>query len=224
MSPIKQILLLVGSPKFERSTSYQLLRYLEKHLNAKGVETRMEFVLRGLHDETLLDGLLSAIDQSDAVVLASPLYVDSLPAPVLRLMTAIVNHRTVQSPQPLFAAIMNCGFPEHNHNRFAISICRNFAEEAYLQWIGALSVGGGGAINGEPLEEIGNRSRFVRPALELMADALARGDPVPERAMELAAKLVIPIRLYVMMAKRNWNAQAKANGVQKQLDARPYLE
>ena len=55
----------------------------------------------------------------------------------------------------LFTAIANCGFPEALHNTTALAICEVFARQAGFEWAGSLSLGGGEAVNGQPLVQAG---------------------------------------------------------------------
>ncbi len=225
MNRSKRALLIVGSPKQERSTSYALLSYLEKYLNKHGIETETSFVLKLLHESDGIDRIIASINNSDFVILAAPLYVDLLPAPVILMMEKIAGKRTSTSEhQPMFIAIINSGFPEAHQNRLAIEFCKMFAKKVGFLWGGGLPFGGGAAINGESLEQAGSRARFARPAMELLAKSLADGMGVPDKAVELISKPIIPKFLYARVANRSWVSQAKEYGMHKQLDARPYLE
>lgn len=225
MKDPKRALLLVGSPKQERSTSYSLLSYLDKHLKEHGIETKTDFVIRILHEADGIDRTVASITDSDFVILAAPLYVDLLPAPVIKMMEKIAEKRTSASEhQPLLIAIINSGFPESHQNKIAIEFCNMFANKVGFRWGGGLPFGGGAAINGEPLEQAGPRARFARPAMEILAKSLADGNGVPEKAIELISKPIIPKMLYARVANSSWVAQAREYGAHKQLDATPYLE
>ncbi len=97
--------------------------------------------------------MLSAVDGARIIVLASPLYIDSVPAPVIRAMELIRDHRA-HSPAPneqRLLTIVNSGFPEVRHNFIALEIYKRFAVEAGFTWAGGLALGMGEAIAGEPL-------------------------------------------------------------------------
>lgn len=75
--------------------------------------------------------LLDAVDGADLVTLAFPLYVDSLPAPVIEGLERAAHRRgRERTRRQLFTAIANCGFPEAHHNATALAICDRFAREA----------------------------------------------------------------------------------------------
>ena len=144
--------------------------------------------------------MLAAVDAADILILAAPLYVDSLPYLVTDALERIAAHRAVMpsgsTQTTRFAAILNCGFPEAQHNDVALAICEQFAEAAGLQWAGGMSMGGGGVVHGVPLAEHGPRAAGIRRALNIAADALAEGHRVPDAAISMLAQPVIPARMY----------------------------
>ncbi len=119
--------------------------------------------------------------------------------------------------------IVNCGFPEHAHNDLSTEMCRLFAAQAGWHWSGALSLGGGGVIEGRPLRERGPLARSARRALEQTAAALHDGRDVPAEAVRLMAKPMIPARLYRWMSNYGWRRMAAGNGAGDRLDDRPFV-
>ncbi|TFG30306.1 hypothetical protein EU527_14730 [Candidatus Thorarchaeota archaeon] len=220
---MKRALLLVGSPKMERSTSNSIVVYLGMKLAEYGMNIEKMFTHR-MDDASNLESLLSSVDSSDLVFLSTPLYVDSLPAPVMRVLQSIAIHRTQrsESTSPLFGVIINSGFPEAHQNDCVIEICRLFAKRADLTWAGGIAFGGGGAINGVPIEKAQGINRFLKPALNMTAKALSKGEPIPQDAISLAAKPIVPTRMYFMIASRRLKSAAKHYGVEKTLGARPF--
>jgi hypothetical protein len=121
-----------------------------------------------------------------------------------------------------FLAIVNCGFPEAVHTDTALAICRQWAGQAGLDWIGGLGIGAGGMFAGRPLAELGGRARYVARALALSADAIARGRILPEEAMQLARRLAIPPWLYRLLGERGFRQEARKHGTRARLGDRPY--
>lgn len=220
----QRALLLVGSAKRPRSTSESLGTYLLERLQERGWETETILLHRALRSGERQAELLAAVDRAGLILLAFPLYVDTLPALATRALERIAAHRREVEPPDgrRLVAIANCGFPEPQHNDTALAICRHFAAEMGFEWAGGLSLGGGQAINGRPLPEMGGMVRHVTQALDLAAEALAAGRPVPEEAMELMARQFIPSWLYVLMGGIGWRQQARQHGAQRRLKARPF--
>ncbi|MCX6059504.1 MAG: NAD(P)H-dependent oxidoreductase [Chloroflexi bacterium] len=221
-SPIRRAALLVGSPRTKNSTSASLGGYLMEQLNAHDIETETIQIYTSFNsaDQTRLT--LEKLDQADLIVLAFPLYVDSLPAPVIAALEKIAAHRASVKVSQSFAAIANCGFPESKHNDTALAICEQFAKEAGMIWLDSLSLGGGeGLVHGVPLNDMDGRALPLKKSLELAAASLALGKPIPQQARDIFAKPFIPNWMYKLFGGIGWKQQAK-HYVVKDLAARPY--
>jgi hypothetical protein len=223
---VKQVLLIVGSAKLQQSTSEVLGSYLLDKLIQRGWATETRYAHKTVRPGEARSALLSSVDNADLVILAAPLFVDALPYPVTGMLEQIAenrrggNRRTDQS----LLCILNCGFPEAHQNETAIAICRQFAREAGFEWAGGLALGGGEAINGRGLFRVRGLARNVIKSLDLAAQALADGKPIPEKAVDLMAKPLMPRWLYILMGSSRWKREAKAHGVYKKLLDKPYLQ
>lgn len=221
----KQVLLLVGSAKHPRSNSQALGSYLCQRLEAKGYHSETLLLSRAVGSEAGQDELLAATGRAGLIVLAFPLYVDSVPYLVVKAMELIADQRRDRDGDETqrLVALANSGFPEAHHNDTALAICRRFAAEAGFQWAGGLALGGGEALGGQSPAERGGMARHVVEALDLAAAALARGEEVPPEAVEAMARPLVPARLYTWMGGLGWWLQARQHGAARRLRARPYL-
>ena len=226
MNGEKTVLLLVGSPKARQSTSASLGAYLLKLLEAKGFDTNTLSVYQSLPSKEGLMKLITKVNRADIVVLAFPLYIDSLPSGVIRMMELIAEDRRGKDIREgqRFVAIANSGFPEAQHNDIALAICRRFAAESGFGWAGGLALGGGEAIAGEGLERAGGRARFARKALGLAAGAFAEGREIPEEAIKLMARPFVPSRIYTLIGTMGWKRKARDNKAIEKIHAKPYEE
>jgi hypothetical protein len=225
MTSPKIALLMIGSAKpAGESSSEALGTYLLERLVERGVQTTTTHLARALRTETRMQEWLQAVDRAELLVLAFPLYVDSLPYLVTQALERIAAHRqALSSPTPAsFLAIANCGFPEAQHNATALAICRQFADEAGFAWAGGLALGEGGAISGRSLVEVGGMAHNVVAALDLAAAALAEGEPVPAEAIALMTRPFIPARAYMLMGDVGWLMQARRNRALTRLAERPF--
>lgn len=222
-TPVRRALLLVGSPRTRKSTSASLGGYLCEQLQSRGVETQTIHIYTSLNSPERMKSMLESIDQADLVLLAFPLYVDSLPAPVTAALEKIAAHRREQQKPTLFAAIANCGFPGAQHNDTALAICAEFARQNRLTWLGGLSMGAGeGVVHGAPLHELDGRAIPIKAALDLAAEALVNGSPIPPAARDLLAKPIIPNWMYTLSGRFGWRQAAKQYGMEKELNRQPY--
>ncbi len=224
MNTIKRVLLLVGSAKHPHSTSESLGTYLIEKLQERGFETETLFIHKSLKSDDRRDELLAATNHPDIIVMAFPLYIDSLPYLVIRIMELIAKNRQEKKDlmEQSLVCIVNNGFPESYQNNTAIAICRQFAREAGFNWAGGLALGGGEAINGKPLLEVKGMARHAIKSLNLTADALATGKSVPQEAVKIMAKPFIPKWMYIWLGGMRWKRDAKKHGVHKKLYNRPY--
>ncbi len=222
-APIRHAALLVGSPRTKKSTSASLGGYLMEQLNARGVGTEIIQVYTSFNSAERTRLTLEKLDQADLIVLAFPLYVDSLPAPVIAALEKIVAHRASVKVAQSFAAIANCGFPEARHNDTALAICERFANETGMAWLGSLALGGGeGFVHGVPLNEMDGRAMPLKKSLELAAASLALGFSIPQEARDILARPIIPNWLYKMFGGFGWKQAAKQYGTVKSVHAQPY--
>jgi NAD(P)H-dependent FMN reductase len=222
LTPPRRAVLLVGSPRGSASVSAAIASHLAGLLLERGVAVETAALHRQLREDPGLRGIRRAVGAADVVALATPLYVDSLPAPVTEALEVLAGSAPATAPRPRFLAIVNCGFPEAAHTDTALAICRSWAAEAGLDWIGGLGVGAGGMFAGKPLAELGGRARTVRRALALTANAVARGSVVPEEARRLAGSLAIPAWLYRFLGEWGWRQEARKHGALARLGERPY--
>jgi len=179
----KKVLLLVGSPKGSGSTSEALGSYLLERMGERGIVTEVARVPSSLRTEEERKGLLHAVGSADLLILATPLYADSLPSGVTRLLEIVAAEggRSPGHGGKSFAALINCGFPEARQCDTAIAICRCFAREAGMEWAGGLALGGGESIGGRPLKEAGGVARNARKALDLAPKPCRKGGRSPGR-------------------------------------------
>jgi multimeric flavodoxin WrbA len=224
MAPRKQVLLLVGSAKENTSTSEAIGAYLLEKLRTAGFATKTLFIHKLLQSDKGRRRLLEATTQADIIVIACPLYVDSVPYVVTRAMELIAKDRRPKRdlPEQRLLGIVNCGFPEAHQNDAALAMLRQFSCEAGFQWAGGLALGAGEAINGRSLLKVKGMARNVIKSLDLIADALAAGTPVPRKALNKKARLFIPNWLYVWFGNMGWRRQARKHGVYRKLYDRPY--
>ncbi len=211
----EQITILVGSPKgTERSASARLAKIAIEPLISAGWTSEWYHVHQVLRSDDLWRDLLSSIARSDVVLLTAPLYVDSLPAPVIEILHRLTKQqngvRRDGLPQKLLS-LLNCGFVEAHQNDTAQSMIQLFCERMRFEWSGGISIGSGGMVN-----------KRIRRALTLAGEALRDDILIPDSVNALTSKLMMKPWLYVLGGNVMWRRQAKANGLDpKQLAARP---
>jgi len=211
------LLLLTGSPKpIEKSGSAQIASQVCRGLEERNWTTKTLHLHTAIRSEDGVAGLCEAVDRADVIALAAPLYVDSLPAPTLRALEQIAAHRRgqTQDRRTRFVSIVICGFVEPSQNETCQCLLEQFAERARLEWVGSISLGGGGGD--------GFGKRRIAHAFELLVEAIDEEILLSAYVDELTAKPSMPWWLYILGGNAMWRKAAKANGVADQLRAKPY--
>ena len=219
------VLILVGSPKGRTSASYMLGSKLAEGLRERGAVVIDGMVHNELRSEEGTSRLLDAVDAADLVVLAFPLYVDSLPAPLTLLLERIAERRVRGTPAgtPRLAVVVQCGFPEAHQCETAIGICRLFAERTGMRWAGALAMGMGGSLGGD-FKKLPGGGKNILDALNMASESLASGNDIPDEATKLFAKPLMPRWMYTVFGNLGWRMQMRKNKARRPMAYRPYSQ
>jgi hypothetical protein len=222
----KRVLLLVGSPRGMASVSHSLGNHVLTLLEERGMATKKLLVYPALANEKKLMELLAAVDSCSLLVLAFPLYVDQLPAPVIDLLRRIAERRQGSQAGPLQAltAIVNCGFPETMHCSPASEIMRIFAKQTGFRFLGCLALGMGGAIGNRELAKVGAMVRRQVKALAQAAVHLTTEKEIPAAVIELMGKALMPRWFYNLASDWGWKRVARKNRTSHRLNDRPYAD
>jgi hypothetical protein len=210
----ERVLLLVGSPKgLEESSSARLGRLVVDGLEERGWTSESIHLHAAVKSEEGRQELFEAIDRANVVVFATPLYVDSLPAPAIRTLELIAAHRSASDVKrvPRFVSIVHCGFVEPSQNDTCQRILLRFADRAGFERVAGVSLGGGGRI-----------PKRVRSAFDILVEALDLEILVPGEVERLTRKPLMAGWLYVIGGNMGWKRLADKSGVKDQLRAQPY--
>jgi hypothetical protein len=218
----RKALLFIGSPHGFNSSSNSLGSYLLDKLQSGGYETSKIHAQAAVHNQEKQAEMLAQVADSDLLILAFPLYVDSLPSGLILALEKIAEDRKKTEPTKHTGvlAIVNNGFPDSKQNATAIAICKQFANETGFEWVGGLAMGAGAMIGGMPLEKA-PMMKNVKKSLDLTAQSLLEGSTVPDEAIELIGKTPMPKFVMTMFANMGWKNMAKPYGNQKKLRDRP---
>lgn len=164
-----KLLSINGSPKAVNSTSAAILDRLEASFGSGWEKKRIRAVPAVAHGRIEPEDL-----DSDILLVAFPLYVDGLPAPLLQwlmLYREAVAARKHSEPEwysrTRVFAVGNCGFYEGAQNEQALRIIRNFAQSSGLVFGAGLGIGCGGMI--AALDKVPDQAAIKRPVAEALA-------------------------------------------------------
>ena len=198
-----RICLINASPRAKGSTSEMLSGYLLPMLEGHQV-TR-------LHVAGVTEELPEQLRGCDALVLLFPLYADSFPSHVVRLLEQL--YAADPGANVRFYAVINNGFYEGKQCEVAVRQLRLFARAAGLVWGQAICVGAGElhrSLQGIPLGKGPNKNlgralaRLAKNILQCTDDADVYTQPnCPRTIWRWLARTFM------------WNAKAKENGLSK---------
>ena len=218
-------LILVGSPKGRSSSSFLLGSKLAEGLRKHGAAVREELVHAGLRTAEGTLRLLGAVDAADLLAFSFPLYVDSLPSPLTRLLELVAGRRAgaAKTGSPRLAVIVQCGFPESHQCDTAVGICRLFAERTGMHWSGALAMGMGGSLE-RGFGKLPGRGANILRALDMASESLAKGGDIPGDATTLFATPLMPRWIYTLFGNVGWRVQMRKNRASRPLTHRPHAQ
>lgn len=207
--PPARVAVLVGSAKPKgTSTSESLARALVARFPPSRVE--MVYATSFAHPGPVQDDATRALLEADLVVLASPVYVDALPSLVVRALEKVAAGAAAAPRARRLVAIVNSGFPEPEQCALAIGVARAFGRQGGFGWAGALALGGGEAVAGRPVEELGGLGLRLAP-LDRASEALALGNALDALDIEALATPLVPAWLYRQVGGLGWRARAAKN-------------
>jgi multimeric flavodoxin WrbA len=130
-----------GSPKNRNSVSGSLLKALENVILESDIAMNFDISNFKISSSNFDLSQYDAISQSDILVFAFPLYIDSVPSHVVKWLSLFENFFSNKKIKVF--AIINCGFYEGSQSKNAISIMKNWTNKANLIWGQGMGVGAG---------------------------------------------------------------------------------
>lgn len=212
---IKSILMIIGSPRLEKSTSHSLARYVLEGLDLRGWKTDMVFSHTLFDSKKSLKELKQQIKDVDIIGLSFPLYVDSIPGPMVEVLSALCKGKELirgKRDQKVFAMV-NSGFPEPTHSFVAVEMCEQFSKEYGASFLGGLTIGAGPIVQGLPIKQVKRRSKRLVKALDETISGLDEQECIPEKVKKLLSKPIFPKRLYLFLGTRVLINRARKNDV-----------
>jgi len=181
MNYYKKAILLVGSPKSKNSSSASLGGYLLKKIEEYNIITETVHLHSEISTEVKTIKFFEKLQESDYIILAAPLYVDTLPAKVIKALNLIAENKDKinndlngSKKTKNLTVIVNCGFPEAEQNEIALRVYEEFAKEADFKYLGGIAVGMGGAVSGKSLSEMGGMVNDLVQGLDQAAEDILK--------------------------------------------------
>ena len=223
MNPQK-ILILNGSPR-KKGTSFSFARTIKTLAEETGHSAEIIHVIEYLEEGKKLTDLRKLIAACDILSVVSPLYVDSLPYPVIWFFEELARDFQKELYGKRFFAIGQCAFPYAHLLQPLLGSCKCFAEATKMKWLGGLGYGGGVMLDGAYLETLGKKGQKITLAFKLALDDVWQGKSITPKSQELLTMKIPAMLSWPFAAFLNHNAkkQAQKSGV-TDLKRKYYLE
>lgn len=194
----KQLLLLNGSPR-KAKTSYVFAQAMKELAEKRGNKAEIIHIIEYFDEDKNFEALKSIVLLQDILGLITPLYVDTLPYPVIWFLEKLSCDLVGELKGKEFFAVAQCGFPDTDLLQPLLESCRYFAKAVEMKWLGGLGYGGGALIDGTPLEMLGRKGKKILTAFAIALEDIIEGKRISPRAQDLLT-VKIPEILYRPLA------------------------
>jgi len=131
------IMIINGSPKKEGGASAFFAKVLRRMLFPHKVTTISIGISRDYRE------IFDNLQNTDAVVISVPLYVDSIPAHFIHLLKQMEQYCKDNKCKFMLYVISNAGFVGGHQNQAHLEQYKCWCERANITWGGGLGIGGG---------------------------------------------------------------------------------
>ena len=153
------------------------------------------------------------------MLIAFPLYVDSLPMPLIKTLEAIEKESKNLESLPKVYGISQCGFYVASQNYTALKIVENFCERLNLRWQYGIGIGAGVLLNHTKDIKHGPTKPIYDGICFLCKDINKNLD---EKRENVYISPSLPRFLYKLGGNMMWRKQAKINKVADKINLAPF--
>lgn len=187
-----KVMILNGSPRAPKSNSK---KYSEIFMKYSRLQCDYFNITKSNHLK-----LIAEMENYSDVIIACPLYADSLPVGLLNFLKNLENNLPAQ--RPVISILINCGFLEYEQNCVAVSMIRYFCRRNNYPIGSTLMLGSGEAILETPFRYIAVR------AIKRLSESVNKGN-----YKDITATMPLPKWLFKMAARSYWISYGKKFGV-----------
>lgn len=188
----KNVCLIIGSPKGINSTSSKIGHYILEGFRQKGASIAT-YTIEEINGQKN-DELFQEIIKCSLVILSTPLYVDSLPATVIKMFEDISDYKRKSEKQfskAILLGIVNSGFPESERCNTAIKSIEIFANKNDFLFAGGIPVGGGAILSNRDMDKIKCIMPKLFECLQCLMNDIIKDNVLSKETLELASNSFI---------------------------------
>lgn len=188
----KNVCLIIGSPKGINSTSSKIGHYILEGFRQKGASIAT-YTIEEINGQKN-DELFQEIIKCSLVILSTPLYVDSLPATVIKMFEDISDYKRKSEKQfskAILLGIVNSGFPESERCNSAIKSIEIFANKNDFLFAGGIPVGGGAILSNRDMDKIKGIMPNLFECLQCSVNDILNDNVLSKKTLTLASNSLI---------------------------------
>lgn len=213
-----------GSPRGRRSNTRILVELFLKGFSETKGNNHEVYYLNRVQEQ---DQFIQAFSEAECVLLAFPLYTDSMPG-VVKLFIEALEPFAGRKNNPALGFIVQSGFPEAAHSRMVERYNEKLASRLGCPYLGTIVKGGVEGIQVQPPKMTAKLfTRFYKLGRvfgrdgsfdKILVEQLAK----PERLSQIVL-LLLQLLKPTGLLNFFWNRQLKKNGAYSRRHAAPYL-
>ncbi|MFP4461093.1 MAG: NAD(P)H-dependent oxidoreductase [Thermotogota bacterium] len=216
------LLAINGSPRGRLSNTKRLIEYFTKDIPPSIVTV---IHLKEFYDSNNYQSIIKEIKKHDSILIGFPLYADWTPGFVKELFEEMGKHQKIYRGKQ-FLYLIQCGFPESLHCRYAERYCERFSKRIGGNYKGSIIRGGSEGARFIPKKFFKDAQRLAE--LGKMFENEGELDQTLLKAIAKPEKLSgfrlfwMKIMLKFSFSNLYWNSQLKKNGVYENRFDKPY--
>lgn len=197
-----KVLFIIGSPKpYKDSASASIRARFIKYLDKESISTEQINSARLTNADDYQRILIPAINRNNILIFISPVYLDTVPSTVIRLMEFLNTNRDLIIGAKRMIAISVCGYPEDLHNDTALRTYKRFALDLGFIWIGGLEIGEGPAlVYGQTLFSILGLYHKLEISIQKLINAFTKNPRALDGESEIMKIKIMPDWMYTKVA------------------------
>ena len=202
-----KLTMINGSPKHKDSASGAILSMLREDLGQEVTE----YSWNKMQAE---ESQIQEVVESDAIVIAFPLYIDSIPSHLLRCLIQVEEYTKLHHSQKETSVyvIVNNGFFQGKQNIPAIEVMEHWARRCGFLFGQAIGIGGGGMITSIKSIPAGHGPK---KNITLALNELGRNIMERKSGSIRVIEPNYPALAYKWQAEHGWRMLAKKNGLKR---------
>lgn len=166
---MKKLLLLNASVR-KQGTSACIIEYMVERLLGQGIMVRTIALIDIFDQKITLQELLKQIKETECVGVISCCYVNTLPYPSIEVLEQLASQgKEILKGKKIFA-IAHGGMPYLDVHEHCLSVCKCFAEQMQMEYIGGVIRGLTPIINGARLDGKATGVKKIVKGLDLLID------------------------------------------------------